>query len=86
MGLSSHPAGRHDKRTQAADMPAALTHPGLDRVAVVRRDIGTMVAYAYARIATLPSPFPQIRPSSSGSDRGRPIPNSPDGRPDPIEV
>ena len=48
MGLSSHPADGYDKRTQAADVRAVLTHLGIDRAAIVGHDIGTMVAYAYA--------------------------------------
>jgi pimeloyl-ACP methyl ester carboxylesterase len=44
MGLSSHPAGGYDKRTQAADVRAVLTHLGLERAVVVGHDLGTMVA------------------------------------------
>jgi pimeloyl-ACP methyl ester carboxylesterase len=35
MGLSSHPPGGYDKRTQAADVRAVLTHLGLDRAVIV---------------------------------------------------
>jgi pimeloyl-ACP methyl ester carboxylesterase len=48
MGLSSHPADGYDKRTQAADIRAVLTHLGIERAAIVGHDIGAMVAYAYA--------------------------------------
>src|SRR5260370_38890318 len=48
MGLSSHPEGGYDKRTQAADIRSVLNQLGLDRGAIVGHDIGTMVAYAYA--------------------------------------
>src|ERR1700722_2214591 len=48
MGLSSHPSGGYDKKTQAADIRAILAQFDLDRTAVVGHDIGTMVAYAYA--------------------------------------
>ncbi len=43
MGLSSHPEGGYDKRTQAADIRSVLTQLGLDRAAIVGHDIGTMV-------------------------------------------
>src|SRR5207302_4577002 len=43
MGLSSHPADGYDKRTQAADVRAVLTHLRIHRAAIVRHDIGTMV-------------------------------------------
>jgi pimeloyl-ACP methyl ester carboxylesterase len=46
MGLSSHPEGGYDKRTQAADIRSVLTQLGLDRATIVGHDIGTMVAYA----------------------------------------
>ena len=48
MGLSWHPAGGYDKKTQAGDIRAVLTHLGIDHAAVVGHDIGTMVAFAYA--------------------------------------
>jgi alpha-beta hydrolase superfamily lysophospholipase len=35
MGLSSHPSGGYDKRTQAADIRSVLTKLGLDRAVVV---------------------------------------------------
>jgi pimeloyl-ACP methyl ester carboxylesterase len=54
MGLSSPPADGYDKRTQAADVRAVLTHLGLDRAVMVGHDIGTMVAYAYAYAARYP--------------------------------
>src|SRR5205807_7538935 len=48
MGLSSHPAGGYEKKTQAADIRSVLTQLGIDRAAVVGHDIGATVAYAYA--------------------------------------
>jgi pimeloyl-ACP methyl ester carboxylesterase len=70
MGLSSHPASGYDKRTQAADVRAVLTHLGIDRAAIVGHDIGTMVAYAYAarypdkteKLVVMDAPIPGIPP------------------------
>src|SRR5262249_29140747 len=70
MGLSSHPATGYDKRTQAADVRAVLTHLRLDRAAIVGHDIGTMVAYAYAarypekteKLGVMDAPVPGIPP------------------------
>lgn len=73
MGLSSHPAGGYDKRTQAGDIRSVLTTLGLDRAAVVGHDIGTMVAYAYAvrypdktdKLVVMDAPVPGIPPWDS---------------------
>ena len=70
MGLSSHPADGYDKRTQAADVRAVLTHLHIDRAAIVGHDIGTMVAYAYAarypdkteKLVVMDAPIPGIPP------------------------
>jgi pimeloyl-ACP methyl ester carboxylesterase len=70
MGLSSHPAAGYDKRTQAADVRAVLTHLGLDRAVMVGHDLGTMVAYAYAarypdtteKLVVMDAPVPGIPP------------------------
>ena len=70
LGLSSHPAGGYDKKTQADDMRSVLTQLGLDRAAVVGHDIGTMVAYAYAarypdktdKLVVMDAPLPGIPP------------------------
>src|SRR5881275_1306917 len=48
MGLSSHPAGGYDKKTQAADIRSVLTQLGIDHAAIVGHDIGATIAYAYA--------------------------------------
>src|SRR3974377_1553528 len=40
MGLSSHPAGGYDKKTQAADIRSALAQFGLGRAVIVGHDIG----------------------------------------------
>jgi len=70
MGLSSHPPGGYDKRTQAADVRAVLTQLGLDRAVIVGHDLGTMVAYAYAarypdkteKLVVMDAPVPGIPP------------------------
>jgi pimeloyl-ACP methyl ester carboxylesterase len=70
MGLSSHPAAGYDKRTQAADVRAVLTHLGIERAAMVGHDLGTMVAYAYAarypdkteKLVVMDAPVPGIPP------------------------
>jgi pimeloyl-ACP methyl ester carboxylesterase len=70
MGLSSHPDGGYDKRTQAADIRSVLTQLGVDRAAIVGHDIGTMVAYAYAarypdqteKLVVMDAPIPGIPP------------------------
>jgi pimeloyl-ACP methyl ester carboxylesterase len=70
MGLSSHPAGGYDKKTQAADIRSVLTQLGIDRAAVVGHDIGATVAYAYAarypdktdRLVVMDAPVPGVPP------------------------
>jgi pimeloyl-ACP methyl ester carboxylesterase len=70
MGLSSHPAGGYDKKTQAADIRSVLAALGIERSAVVGHDIGTMVAYAYAarypdnteKLVVMDAPVPGIPP------------------------
>jgi pimeloyl-ACP methyl ester carboxylesterase len=70
MGLSSHPDGGYDKRTQAADIRSVLTKLNIDRSDVVGHDIGTMVAYAYAarypdktdRLVVMDAPVPGVPP------------------------
>jgi len=56
MGLSWHPAGGYDKKTQAGDIRAVRAHLGVDHAAVVGHDIGTMVAYAYAAVTVTRPP------------------------------
>src|SRR6202043_1910551 len=47
MGLSSHPAGGYDKKTQGGDVAGGLDAVGVDKVAVVAHDIGNMVGFAF---------------------------------------
>ena len=70
MGLSSHPAGGYDKKTQAADIRSVLTQLGIDHAAIVGHDIGATVAYAYAArypdktdlLVVMDAPVPGIPP------------------------
>ena len=70
MGLSSHPAGGYDKKTQAADIRSVLTQLGIDHAAIVGHDIGATVAYAYAarypdktdQLVVMDAPVPGIPP------------------------
>ncbi len=70
MGLSSHPAGGYDKKTQAGDIRAVLAKLGIEHSDVVGHDIGTMVAYAYAarypdrtdKLVVMDAPVPGIPP------------------------
>jgi pimeloyl-ACP methyl ester carboxylesterase len=48
MGLSSHPDGGYDKKTEAGDMNAVLNALHVGRVDLVTHDIGNMVGYALA--------------------------------------
>ncbi len=43
MGLSSHPEGGYDKKTQAADIARVLDRLKIDKVDLVTHDIGNMV-------------------------------------------
>jgi pimeloyl-ACP methyl ester carboxylesterase len=60
----------YDKRTQAADVRAVLTHLGLEGAVIVGHDLGTMVAYAYAarypdtteKLVVMDAPVPGIPP------------------------
>lgn len=70
MGLSSHPAGGYDKKTQAQDIARVLDKLGIDKADLVTHDIGNMVGYAFAaqfparvtRWAAMDAPLPGIGP------------------------
>jgi pimeloyl-ACP methyl ester carboxylesterase len=70
MGLSSHPAGGYDKKTQAGDVAGVLDALKIDQVELVTHDIGNMVGYAFAaehparvtRFALLDAPLPGVGP------------------------
>ncbi len=48
MGLSSHPEGGYDKKTQAADVARVLDALKIEKAQLVTHDIGNMVGYALA--------------------------------------
>ena len=70
MGLSSHPDGGYDKKTQAGDIRAVVTKAGFDHADIVGHDIGAMVAYAYAasypdkvdKLVLMDAPLPGVPP------------------------
>src|SRR5438270_9470066 len=70
IGSSSRPAGGYDKKTQAANIRAAVTTPASDRTFVASHYICIMVAYAYAalypdkveRLVVMDAPIPGIPP------------------------
>src|SRR6266567_414644 len=70
MGLSSHPAGGYDKKTQAGDVAGVLDALKVDKVELVTHDIGNMVGYAFAaeqpvrvtKFALLDAPIPGVGP------------------------
>jgi pimeloyl-ACP methyl ester carboxylesterase len=70
MGLSSHPDGGYDKKTQARDIAQVMDRLGIDTAALVTHDIGNMVGYALAaqfparvtRWVVIDAPLPGIGP------------------------
>jgi pimeloyl-ACP methyl ester carboxylesterase len=70
MGLSSHPEGGYDKKTQARDIAAVMDALDIDSAALVTHDIGNMVGYALAaqyparvtRWVVIDAPLPGIGP------------------------
>jgi pimeloyl-ACP methyl ester carboxylesterase len=48
MGLSSHPEGGYDKKTQGDDIAGLLDALNIERTDLVTHDIGNMVGYAFA--------------------------------------
>jgi pimeloyl-ACP methyl ester carboxylesterase len=70
MGLSEHPAGGYDKKTQGRDVAAVLDTLKVGKVAVVAHDIGNMVAYAFAaeepdrvtKLVLMDAPLPGVGP------------------------
>ncbi len=70
IGLSSHPAGGYDKKTQAGDIAGVLDALKIERVDLVTHDIGNMVGYAFAaqypdrvtKFALMDAPLPGIGP------------------------
>lgn len=70
MGLSSHPEGGYDKKTQARDIAQVLDKLKIQQAALVTHDIGNMVGYAFAaqfparvtRWIVIDAPLPGIGP------------------------
>jgi pimeloyl-ACP methyl ester carboxylesterase len=69
-GLSSHPEGGYDKKTQARDIAQVLDKLNVQQAALVTHDIGNMVGYAFAaqfparvtRWVVIDAPLPGIGP------------------------
>lgn len=70
MGLSSHPKGGYDKKTQGRDIAQVMDKLKIGKAALVTHDIGNMVGYALAaqfpdritRWAIIDAPLPGIGP------------------------
>ncbi len=70
MGLSSHPPGGYDKKTQGHDIAQVLDRLKVGGAALVTHDIGNMVGYAFAaqfparvtRWVVIDAPLPGIGP------------------------
>jgi pimeloyl-ACP methyl ester carboxylesterase len=70
MGLSSHPAGGYDKKTQGGDVAGVLDALKIDKTDVVAHDIGNMVGYAFTaehrdrvtRLVLIDAPLPGVGP------------------------
>jgi pimeloyl-ACP methyl ester carboxylesterase len=70
MGLSSHPEGGYDKKTQGGDVARVLDALKVGKADLVTHDIGNMVGYAFAaqfpervtRWVVIDAPLPGIGP------------------------
>ena len=70
MGLSSHPEGGYDKKTQARDIARVMDELKIEKADFVTHDIGNMVGYAFAaqfparvtRWVIIDAPLPGIGP------------------------
>src|SRR3569833_2286292 len=70
MGLSSHPTGGYDKKTQGQDIAAVMDALKVEQAALVTHDIGNMVGYALAaqyparitKWVVIDAPLPGIGP------------------------
>ena len=70
MGLSSHPAGGYDKKTQGGDVAGVLDALKVEKAQVVGHDIGNMVAFAFAeehpdrvtKLVLMDAPVPGVGP------------------------
>ena len=70
MGLSAHPAGGYDKKTQGHDIAGVLDALQVGKVDVVTHDIGNMVGYAFVaeqpervtKLVLMDAPIPGVGP------------------------
>ena len=70
MGLSSHPAGGYDKKTQGGDVAGVLDALKIDKVDLVAHDIGNMVGFAFTaqypnrvtKLVLIDAPVPGVGP------------------------
>ncbi|HEY1449029.1 MAG TPA: alpha/beta hydrolase, partial [Caulobacteraceae bacterium] len=70
MGLSSHPAGGYDKKTQGGDVAGVLDALKIGKVELVTHDIGNMVGFAFAeeqpdrvtKFVLIDAPVPGVGP------------------------
>ena len=70
MGLSSHPEGGYDKKTQARDIALVMDQLNIEQADFFTHDIGNMVGYAFAaqfpgrvtRWVIIDAPLPGIGP------------------------
>jgi pimeloyl-ACP methyl ester carboxylesterase len=70
MGLSEHPTGGYDKKTQGQDIAGMLDALKVDKVDLVTHDIGNMVGYAFAaqhpdrvsKFVLIDAPLPGVGP------------------------
>ena len=70
MGLSSHPAGGYDKKTQGGDVSGVLDALKIGKGELVTHDIGNMVGFAFAeeqpdrvtRFVLMDAPVPGVGP------------------------
>ena len=70
MGLSSHPAGGYDKKTQAGDIAGVLEALHVENIVLITHDIGNMVGFAFAaahsdrvtKFVLLDAPVPGVGP------------------------
>jgi pimeloyl-ACP methyl ester carboxylesterase len=70
MGLSSHPAGGFDKKTQGGDVAGVLDALKIEKTDLVTHDIGNMVGYAFAaehrdrvtKFVLIDAPLPGVGP------------------------
>lgn len=70
MGLSAHPAGGYDKKTQGVDIAGVLDALKIEKVDLVTHDIGNMVGFAFAmespqrvsRFVLIDAPVPGMGP------------------------